>query len=71
VLALAGKNPTRAKLVSAARHMNWVNPFLIPGIKVKTSPFDPFPVSQVKLIRFQDGLWHEFGSLIAGRGGTS
>jgi branched-chain amino acid transport system substrate-binding protein len=70
VLGLAGKNPTRAKLVYAARHMNWVNPFTIPGVKIKTSPTDPFPISQVKLIRFQDGRWNEFGSLIAGRGGT-
>jgi branched-chain amino acid transport system substrate-binding protein len=70
VLGLAGKNPTRAKLVYAARHMNWVNPFTIPGVKIKTSPTDPFPISQVKLIRFQDGRWNEFGSLISGRGGT-
>ena len=70
ILGLAGKNPTRAKLVYAARHMNWVNPFTIPGVKVKTSPTDPFPISQVKLIRFQDGRWNEFGSLISGRGGT-
>jgi len=70
VLRLAGKNPTRARLLFAARHMNWTNPYTIPGIKVKTTPTDPFPISQVKLIRFQDGLWHEFGSLISGRGGT-
>jgi branched-chain amino acid transport system substrate-binding protein len=70
VLGLAGKNPTRAKLVYAARHMNWVNPFTFPGVKIKTSPTDPFPISQVKLIRFQDGRWNEFGSLISGRGGT-
>jgi branched-chain amino acid transport system substrate-binding protein len=70
VLRNAGQNPTRAKLMSAVRHMNWKNPFTIPGIKVKTSPTDPFPISQVKLIRFQDGLWHEFGSLITGRKGV-
>jgi branched-chain amino acid transport system substrate-binding protein len=70
VLGLAGANPTRAKLVYAARHMNWTNPFTIPGVKIKTSPTDPFPISQVKLIRFQDGRWNEFGSLISGRGGT-
>jgi branched-chain amino acid transport system substrate-binding protein len=70
LLGLAGTNPSRGALVNAARHMNWTNPFTIPGIKVKTSPSDPFPISQVKLIRFQDGLWHEFGNLLTGRGGT-
>jgi branched-chain amino acid transport system substrate-binding protein len=72
ILRLAGKNPTRAKLVYAARHMNWKNPFTIPGIKVKTTPTDPFPISQVKLIRFNASTvrWTEFGNLLNGRGGT-
>jgi ABC-type branched-subunit amino acid transport system substrate-binding protein len=72
LLAATGSNPTRAKLLSAARHMDWTNPFAIPGIKVKTSPSDPFPISQVKLIRFtgSTGIWTEFGSLIDGRAGT-
>jgi ABC-type branched-subunit amino acid transport system substrate-binding protein len=68
VIQAAGKNPTRASLVRAARHMNWTNPFTIPGVKVKTSPSDPFPLSQLKLIRFNNGVWTEFGSLIEGRG---
>jgi ABC-type branched-subunit amino acid transport system substrate-binding protein len=70
VLQLAGKNPTRAKVLKIVKNMNWVNPFLLPGVKVKTSANDPFPVSQVKLIRYNNGLWTEFGSLIDGRGGT-
>ena len=68
LLYAAGKNPTRASVLKAARHMNWVNPFLLPGIKVQTSANDPFPVSQVKLMRFNNGLWAPFGSLINGRG---
>jgi branched-chain amino acid transport system substrate-binding protein len=73
LLAATGKNPTRKKLLYAARHMNWTNPFAIPGIKVKTSPSDPFPISQVKLIRFNAsaGRWAEISGLINGRGGTS
>jgi len=73
LLAAAGSNPTRAKVLYAARHMNWTNPFTIPGIKVKTSPTDPYAISQVKLIRFtgSTGIWTEFGNLIDGRGGTS
>jgi branched-chain amino acid transport system substrate-binding protein len=72
VLGLAGKNPARAKLLYAVRHMNWINPFTLPGIRVKTSPTDPFPISQLKLIRFNANTvrWAEFGSLITGRGGT-
>jgi branched-chain amino acid transport system substrate-binding protein len=72
LLAATGKNPTRAKLVNAARHMNWTNPFTLAGIKIKTSSTDPFPISQVKLIKYNatNKIWSEFGSLITGRGGT-
>ena len=72
LLAATGKNPTRPRLLSAARHMNWANPFTLPGVKVKTSPTDPFPISQVKLIRYNANtkIWTELGGLITGRGGT-
>ncbi|MFL5521488.1 MAG: ABC transporter substrate-binding protein, partial [Gemmatimonadales bacterium] len=70
VLQLAGKNPTRASILKIVKKMSWVNPFLLPGVKVKTSANDPYPVSQVKLIRYNNGLWTEFGSLIDGRSGT-
>jgi branched-chain amino acid transport system substrate-binding protein len=71
LLAATGKVPTRAKLLNAARHMNWTNPFTIPGVKVRTTPNDPFPISQVKLIRYSGStkIWTEFGSLITGRAG--
>ncbi len=68
LLKAAGKNPTRSALMKAAEHMNWVNPFLIPGVKVQTTTKDHYPVQQMKLIRFNNGVWTEFGSLINGRG---
>jgi branched-chain amino acid transport system substrate-binding protein len=67
LLQLAGKNPTRASLMRATQRMNWVNPYAIKGVKVKTSKTDRFPLSQIKLIRFGNGTWTEFGSLIKGR----
>jgi branched-chain amino acid transport system substrate-binding protein len=63
----AGKNPTRASLRAATLRMNWVNPYLIKGIKVKTSKTDHFPISQIKLTRFANGTFNEFGALIKGR----
>jgi branched-chain amino acid transport system substrate-binding protein len=67
LLQAAGPNPTRSKLMKAAEHMNWVNPFLLPGVRVKTSKTDPFPISQMKLIKYNNGLWNEQGDLIEGR----
>ena len=72
LLQATGKNPTRAKLLNAARHMNWTNPGALKGVKVTTSATDPFPISQVKLIKYDGNakIWNELGSLINGRGGT-
>ncbi len=67
LMYLAGKNPTRASLIAATKKMNWVNPYAIKGVTVKTSARDAFPLSQIKLIRYQDGSWSEFGALINGR----
>ena len=63
----AGKNPTRASLRAATLRMNWINPYLIKGIKVKTSKSDHFPISQIKLTRYANGTFNEFGPLIKGR----
>lgn len=67
LMYLAGKNPTRASLIRATARMNWVNPFAIRGVRVKTGPQDRFPISQMKLIRYSGGTWSEFGPLIKGR----
>ncbi|HEV8687875.1 MAG TPA: ABC transporter substrate-binding protein [Gaiellaceae bacterium] len=67
LLYLAGKNPTRASLMRATQHMNWTNPFALKGIKVKTGPKDRFPISQIRLVRYANGTWSEFGPLIKGR----
>ena len=63
----AGKNPTRQSLIDATRKMNWVNPYMIKGIKVKTGKNDRFPISQLKLVRYENGVFTEFGPLIKGR----
>jgi branched-chain amino acid transport system substrate-binding protein len=67
LLYLAGRNPTRASLMRATQRMNWVNPYAIAGVRVKTGARDRFPISQMKLIRFNNPTWSEFGPLRKGR----
>ena len=67
LLRMSGKTPTRRALIAATRKMNWVNPYAIRGVRVKTSRRDTFPISQIKLVRYTNGTWTEFGSLINGR----
>jgi branched-chain amino acid transport system substrate-binding protein len=69
LLYLAGKNPTRQSLMRATQKMNWVNPYLIKGIRVKTSRTDRFPIDQLKLSRYNNGTWSEISGVIKGREG--
>jgi branched-chain amino acid transport system substrate-binding protein len=59
----AGRNPTRASLLRAARHLNERNPFLLGGIRVRTTPAQVFPVTSTRLLRFTRGYWRPFGPL--------
>ncbi len=69
-LRKAGKNLTRAGVMRAATHLNERgNPFLLPGIVVKTSPSKRFPVTQVRLQRWRGKAWHPFGKLISAEPG--
>ena len=68
LLFKAGKRPTRASFLRAARAMNWVNPFALKGMRVRTRGVkDPFPLDQVKLIRYQSGTWGEISGLMKAR----
>jgi branched-chain amino acid transport system substrate-binding protein len=64
----AGKNPTRASVMRAATHLNErSNPFVLPGISVRTTPTNRFPLAQAKLERYHNGHWVYFGSLVGVR----
>jgi len=69
----AGKNLTRPGLMKALRNLNESgknkNPFIYPGMNVRTSKNRPFPMEQLKLIRWSGGAggdWHSFGKLYVG-----
>ncbi len=64
----AGKNLTRASLLQAATHLNEkANPFLQPGIVIKTSPNDYLPFEQMRMFRYHNGRWTPFGKLVGVR----
>ena len=68
-LYAAGADLTRDGLMKAVRSMNDTkNPFALPGVAIKTSAKDPFPISQMRLIQFGDGAWKAIGPLVNGRG---
>jgi branched-chain amino acid transport system substrate-binding protein len=64
LLRRLGANPTRAGLMTRARSITSAgNPFLLPGIAVRTSRADAWPVEQGRLLRRANGGWRAFGGL--------
>ena len=68
-LKRAGKTPTRASLLRAAQSLNTSNnPFLLPGIALKTSKTRYFPLDKVYLYRYDNRQWVKSSSLLDARG---
>jgi branched-chain amino acid transport system substrate-binding protein len=67
-LKRAGKSPTRASLLKAAQHLDEVNPFMRPGIRISTSPSDYYPISKAQLVRYDRVHWVAVGPLVSARG---
>ena len=68
-LRKSGRNLSRAGLQRAVTHLNQTdNPFLLPGVAVRTSPRNYFPIARAKLFRYSaKGQWVPFGRLLAAR----
>ncbi len=66
-LRKAGRNPTRASVLRAATHLDERNPFMLPGVRIHTSPSDYYPLETVKLARYRGGHWQFFGKLVSAR----
>ena len=67
-LKKAGKNLTRKNVMTAATHLNEkTNPFVLPGIRIHTTPSYRFPISQVRLERWHKGHWVLFGPLLSAK----
>jgi hypothetical protein len=67
-LKKAGRNLTRASVLRAATHLNETNPFLLPGVRIRTTPNDYYPMDTVKLARYHGTHWQFFGKFVSARG---
>jgi len=68
-LRKAGKNLTRAGLLRAAQSLDLPgNPFLLPGIKLRTSRTDYRPMEHVYLYRYDNKEWVKASGLLHARG---
>ncbi len=63
-LRQAGPNPTRAGLMNELTTFNHVvNPFLLTGVKLNTTPTERYPIDQQSLEHWQNGAFHPFGHI--------
>ena len=67
-LQRAGKSLTRARLLRAAQTIDTrANPFMLPGIRLKTSAVDYFPMDEVYLYRYDNKQWVRASGLLRAR----
>jgi len=67
-LQRAGKSLTRARLLRAAQTIDTrANPFMLPGIRLKTSAVDYFPMDEVYLYRYDNKQWVRASGLLKAR----
>lgn len=64
VLKQCGDNITGENIMKQAANLDIALPMMLPGIKLKTSPTDYFPVEAMRLERFNGEAWELFGDVI-------
>jgi ABC-type branched-subunit amino acid transport system substrate-binding protein len=64
VIKQCGDNFTGENIAKQAANLDVALPMMLPGIKVKTSPTDYFPVEAMRLQRFNGEAWELFGDVI-------
>jgi branched-chain amino acid transport system substrate-binding protein len=68
-LRRAGRDLTRAGLLRAATHLAETdNPFVLPGVAIRTSPQSYYPITRAQLYRYRNGRWQPFSGLLGARG---
>jgi branched-chain amino acid transport system substrate-binding protein len=63
VLKQAGNDLTRANVMKQAASLDITLPLLLPGVNVKTSADDFYPIEREQLVRFDGKAWVRFGKI--------
>jgi ABC-type branched-subunit amino acid transport system substrate-binding protein len=63
VLQKAGDNLTRENIMKQASNMDLTLPMLLPGVNIKTSADDFYPIEREQLQRFDGKTWQLFGKV--------
>jgi branched-chain amino acid transport system substrate-binding protein len=67
-LRRAGRPPTRQGILRAVQNLNLRNnPFVLPGVVIRTTRTDHFPIEHGQLHRWRSDQWHPVGRVVAAR----
>jgi branched-chain amino acid transport system substrate-binding protein len=66
VLKRCGDNLTRECVMKVVANMDFEIDTYIPGIRIKTSPTDFYPIEQVQMMKFSGEKWELFGPILDG-----
>jgi branched-chain amino acid transport system substrate-binding protein len=66
VLKRCGDNLTRDNVMKVVANLDFEIDSLMPGIRVKTSQTDFYPIEQVQMMRFTGKRWQPFGPILDG-----
>jgi branched-chain amino acid transport system substrate-binding protein len=66
VLKRCGDNLTRDNVMKVVANLDFEIDSLVPGIRVKTSQTDFYPIEQVQMMRFTGERWQLFGPILDG-----
>ena len=65
-LKQCGNDLSRENIMRQATNLDMELPMLQPGVRVKTSPTDYYPLQQMRLVKFDGKAWIPFGAAITG-----
>ena len=66
VLKRCGDDLTRENVMKMVANMDFEMDTYVPGIRIKTTPTDFYPIEQVQMMRFTGEKWQLFGPIIDG-----
>ena len=66
VLKRCGDNLTRENVMKVVANMDFEISTYSPGIRIKTSPTDFYPIEQVQMMKFSGENWQLFGPILDG-----
>jgi branched-chain amino acid transport system substrate-binding protein len=70
VLKRCGDNLSRENIMKVVADLDFELDTLIPGIRIKTSPTDFYPIEQFQMMRFTGERWELFGPILDGHADT-